>query len=84
MAGDAIRALYSLGKKVPEDVRILGFDDSTESRRSRPTLSSVHIHTHIMAYEAVHLLTSRMKEPSLNYRIVHTQTDLIERESTKR
>ena len=82
VAGDAIRALYSLGKTVPEDVRILGFDDSTESRRSRPTLSTIHIHTQIMATEAVHLLMSRMKEPTLNYRVVHTQTDLIEREST--
>ena len=82
VAGDAIRALYSLGKTVPEDVRILGFDDSTESRRSRPTLSTIHIHTQVMATEAVHLLMSRMKEPTLNYRVVHTQTDLIEREST--
>lgn len=83
VAGDAMRALFSIGKTVPEDVRILGFDDSAESRRSRPTMSTVHIHTQIMAYEAVHLLMSRIKEPSLDYRIVHTQTDLIERESTK-
>ena len=36
----------------------------------------------IMAFTAVQLLMSRMREPSLDYRIVHTQTDLIEREST--
>ena len=84
VAGDAMRALFSLGKTVPEDVRILGFDDSSESRRSRPTISSVHIHTQIMAYEAVHLLISRIKEPSLDFRTVYTQTDLIERESTRR
>lgn len=84
VAGDAMRALFSIGKSVPEDVRILGFDDSAESRYSRPTMSTVHIHTQIMAYEAVHLLMSRIKEPSLDFRTVHTQTDLIERESTKR
>lgn len=84
VALDAIRALFSIGKSVPEDVRILGFDDSAESRRSFPTISTVHIHTQIMAYEAVHLLMSRIKEPSLDYRTVYTQTDLIERESTKR
>lgn len=84
VAGDAMRALFSIGKSVPGDVRILGFDDSAESRRSRPTISTVHIHTQIMAYEAVHLLISRIKEPSLDYRTVHTQTDLIERESTRR
>ena len=82
IAGDVIRALYSIGKTVPEDVRILGFDDAPESRISRPELSTVHIHTQVMAFSAVQLLVSRMKEPSLDYRTVHTQTDLILREST--
>ena len=50
---------------------------------SRPPLSTVHIHTQIMAFSALQLLLSRMKEPSLEYRIVYTQTDLIERESTR-
>ena len=82
VAGDTIRALFSIGKTVPKDVRLLGFDDSAESRLSRPALSTVHIHTQIMAFTAVQLLMSRMREPSLDYRIVHTQTDLIIREST--
>ena len=82
VAGDVIRALYSIGKNVPEDVRILGFDDAPESRISRPALSTVHIHTQVMAFSAVQLLINRMKEPSLDYRTVHTQTDLILREST--
>ncbi len=83
VAGDVIRALYSIGKTVPEDVLILGFDDAPESRISRPALSTVHIHPQVMAFSAVQLLISRMKEPSLDYRTVHTQTDLILRESTK-
>ena len=37
-----------------------------------------------MAFAAVQLLISRIKEPSLDYRIVHTQTDLIVRKSTTR
>ena len=82
VAGDAIRALFSIGKSVPDDVRILGFDDAPESRISRPTLSTIHIHTQTMAFSAVHLLLSRMKEPSLDYRLVHTETDLIYRDST--
>ena len=83
VAGDAIRALFSIGKNVPQDVRILGFDDSAESRASRPPLSTVHIHTQIMAYSALQLLITRIREPSLDYRVVHTETDLIYRDSTK-
>ena len=61
-----------------------GFDDSAESRNSRPPLTTIHIHTQVMAFSAVQLLMTRIKEPSLDYRIVHTQTDLIRRESTTR
>ena len=83
VAGDALRALFSIGKYVPQDVRILGFDDSAESRVSRPALSTIHIHTEIMAFSALHLLMSRMREPSLDFRVVHTETNLICRESTE-
>ena len=83
VAGDTMRALFSLGKTVPEDVRILGFDDSAESRLSRPPLSTIHIHTQIMAFSAVQLLITRIREPSLDFRVVHTETDLICRDSTK-
>ena len=83
VAGDTMRALFSIGKTVPEDVRLLGFDDSAESRRSRPMLSTVHIHTQIMAVTAMQLLLSRIEQPSLDYRTVHTETELIYRDSTK-
>ena len=83
VAGDANRALFSIGKTVPEDVRLLGFDDSAESRLSRPSLSTVHIHTQIMAFSALHLLITRIREPSLDFRVVHTETALIYRHSTK-
>ena len=83
-AFDAIRALNAMGRSVPEDVMLCGFDDCAESRTCHPPLTTVHIHTQIMAFSAVQLLISRINEPSLDYRIVHTQTDLIERESTDR
>ena len=82
VAIEAIQALKKLGKTVPEDVMLCGFDDSAESRIISPSLTTVHIHTQIMAYSAVHLLMTRIKEPSLDYRTVHTETTLILREST--
>ncbi len=81
---DALRALAALGKSCPEDLMLCGFDDCAESRVSHPPLTTVHIHTQVMAFAAVQLLVSRIKEPSLDYRIVHTQTDLIYRDSTAR
>ena len=83
VAVDAIQALRKLGKSIPEDVMISGFDDAPESRIITPALTTVHIHTQIMAYTAAYLLMSRIKEPSLDCRIVHTETELIYRDSTK-
>ena len=47
-----------------------------------PTLTTIHIHSQIMGFSAVHLLVSRIQEPSLNFRTMHTETRLIYREST--
>ena len=80
---DALRALEALGKSCPKDVMLCGFDDCAESRLCSPPLTTIHIHTQVMAFSAVQLLMSRIEEPSLDYRIVHTQTDLIFRESTR-
>jgi len=81
---DAMRFLEQAGKRVPEDVMLLGFDDSPESRSIIPRLSTIHIHTQIMAFSAVHLLISRMHDPSLDFRTIYTETDLIWRKSTDR
>lgn len=83
VAIDAINVLRENGFSVPEDVLFCGFDDSHESRHMMPPLTTIHIHTQTMAYEAIHLLMSRIKEPSLDYRCVHTESDLIYRVSTK-
>ena len=82
-AEDAIYALRKLGKSVPEDVLFCGFDDSPNSRIMTPALTTVHIHTQIMAVAAMHLLLSRIKEPNLDFRTVHTETELIYRDSTR-
>lgn len=82
VALDALEALRTKGYEVPRDVWLTGFDDSTESRRSAPPLTTVHIHTQVMAYCAVQMLRQRMREPSLDYRTVYTETDLICRAST--
>ena len=82
IALDALEGLKSYGYDIPGDIWLAGFDDSTESRRCSPPLTTVHIHTQIMAYEAVRLLRSRIQEPSLDYRRVYTETNLIYRAST--
>ena len=83
VADDAIYALRKVGKSVPGDVLFCGFDDSPQSRIMTPSLTTVHIHTQIMAVAAMQLLLSRIDQPNLDYRTVHTETELIYRDSTK-
>lgn len=83
IALDVLQAFNRLGISVPKDVYLCGFDDSSESRITTPPLTTIHIHSQIMGFTAVHLLISRIKEPGLNYRTVHTETSLIYRESTE-
>lgn len=82
IAVDVMQSLRKLGRSVPEDILLCGFDDAPESRIMTPALTTVHIHTQIMALTAVNLLLTRMKEPELEYRTVYTATDLIYRDST--
>ena len=83
VALDTTEVLKKLGYSVPDDVYLCGFDDSPESKVVTPSLTTIHIHSQIMGYSAVQLLVSRIKEPSLNYRTIHTETSLIYRESTE-
>ncbi len=83
IAIDTLQIFKKLGISVPGDVYLCGFDDSPESRIMSPTLTTIHIHSQIMGFSAVNLLMSRIKEPSLNFRTVHTETRLIYRESTE-
>ena len=54
-------------------------------RELRPmdNLPDIHL-SQLETDAALQLLICQMEEPSLDYRVVHTQTDLIERESTAR
>ena len=81
----AIDLMYALNKmniKVPEDIKLLGFDDSPESRIITPHLSTVHIHSQILGFSATQLLLSRINEPDMNFRTMHCETDLVLRAST--
>lgn len=83
IAFDTLHVFKKLGISVPQDVYLCGFDDSPESRVMSPSLTTIHIHSQIMGFSAVHLLMSRIKNPSLNFRTIHTETSLIYRESTE-
>lgn len=59
-----IRGLADLGLRVPEDVRVVGFDDIREASYLTPSLSSVSPDHRWMAEKAVDLIAARLEDPT--------------------
>lgn len=57
----AMQALREAGRRVPEDVAVVGFDDRLESAVYRPALTSVHVPLFRMGQQAVTLLASYIR-----------------------
>lgn len=84
IAIDVIRALKSLNLTIPDDIRICGFDNSTESRIIEPPLTTANIPGDSMGHFAAEILLSRIQHPELSYRTVYVQTQIINRLSTQK
>lgn len=48
-AAGALRAVQAHGRTVPEDIKIVGFDDSVYSRLTTPQITTVHRHPDLLA-----------------------------------
>ena len=84
VATDVIQVLKKLGKSVPNDVLLCGFDDSPESRIISPSLTTIHIKGQAMGCAAIELLFSRIKNPDSPFRTLYIETNIVYRESTER
>lgn len=60
LAIGALRALRETGRRVPEDVAVVGFDDIEECLYTAPPLSSVSPDKEAIAHSAIDLLIRRM------------------------
>ena len=61
MAAGAIAAAEERGKRVPEDIAIIGFDDSVVATTSRPPLSSIKQDVVNLGETAADLLLAKLK-----------------------
>ena len=82
MASGALTALHAAGRRVPDDVAVIGFDDSVIALSTQPALSSVHQSMEMMGRELVSLLLQTVNERDHVVRRVVLETELIVRQST--
>ena len=81
MAAGALRALKEAGKRVPEDVAVVGFEDSALARQTDPPLTTVHQPVEEMGRQMARLLVSRIREDELAQPFVLLDTHLVVRQS---
>jgi DNA-binding LacI/PurR family transcriptional regulator len=80
MAIGALRVLSEQGRRVPQDVAVIGFDDSPSSRHTSPLLTTVHQPVEAMGREMVRILTALIEGEDVETKVV-LPAKLVVRES---
>lgn len=81
MAVGALRALHEAGRRVPDDMEIVGHDDDEVTRFTIPTLSTIHLPVEEMAEACVRLLIELMQHQTTPPCVRPFETRLVARES---
>ncbi|MFE4614046.1 LacI family DNA-binding transcriptional regulator [Streptomyces niveus] len=81
MAVGACRVLRERGRRVPDDVAVIGFDDSRAAASCRPPLTTVRQPVEDMAAEMARLLLDRLSRPDRPVTSVIFEPTLILRAS---
>lgn len=80
MALGAMQAIEKLGKKVPEDISVVGYDNIHVSAYTSPKLTTVNQDKYDIGYHAAQLLIDMLEERKVPHEVV-LESALIERGS---
>jgi DNA-binding LacI/PurR family transcriptional regulator len=81
MGMGALRALRDLGRRVPDDVAVVGFDDAAFAAYADPPLTTVRQPVELLGQEMVRLLLNRLAEPQGKPETIILPTELVIRSS---
>ncbi|ANS68956.1 LacI family transcriptional regulator [Streptomyces lincolnensis] len=81
MAAGALDVLRSAGRRVPDDVAVLGFDDYPLAEHTEPALTTVRQPLEEIGRAMVRLLLEEMEQPEVAWRHVILRTRLVVRGS---
>ena len=76
-----IGALQKAGRRVPEDVSIISFNNAAVSAYTSPPLTSVEVHPFLLGEQAMTLLLDLIKNPDMAPTWVEVPVQLMERGS---
>jgi LacI family transcriptional regulator len=83
MALGAMEAVRVAGRRVPQDVSVVGFDDIPQASRTNPPLTTVRQPLEEMGRRAVRLLLAYIADPNSPPSRIELPTELIIRGSCR-
>jgi DNA-binding LacI/PurR family transcriptional regulator len=81
IAVGAIRAIRAAGLRVPQDISIMGFDDQRLARIYEPAISTIHLPTFDLGFQAMVKLRRILKGEHFEHDAV-LPTHVVERSTT--
>ncbi|MCL4395381.1 MAG: LacI family transcriptional regulator [Chloroflexi bacterium] len=84
VAVTAMHAAQELGRVVPQDLSVIGYDDTYLAVKSAPPLTTMHVDIVSMGRAAVQMLNFRLDNPNAARITLTIHPTLIERESIAR
>lgn len=82
MANGAYKAIIESGYKIGEEISVVGFNDQSSAEYMIPSLSTVRLPMKNIGYEAVKLITERLKDERDYSKVVLLKTELVIRDSS--
>ncbi len=81
----AMKVARKFGKRIPEDIQIIGFTDGVLSKHSYPGLTTISQHGEEVGKKAAELLIDKLENEDFEekFQTIVIETELVERESTK-
>lgn len=76
-----MRVAKDLGLRIPEDLSVVGYDDTYLAVNASPALTTMHVDTVAMGRAAVHLLALRLENPGAARMTLIIHPTLVERDS---
>lgn len=82
IARSVVNALLKMNVKVPDDVQVIGFDNTIESTIESPKITTVNVNKELLGKEALHLLIERINREGSPSKKIYINTNIIYRETT--
>ena len=84
LAIGAVKGLFEVGKRVPDDYSIIGFDDVEIAQYMTPGLTTIRQHISLKGQKAVELLLKHIEDPTLPKQEEILPLHLVTRGSVKK